>query len=175
MPDDLFSKTPKYTIDSSSLMAVFSDTPWLSKNTNTGLWEHIWKMMDEGVIISHAEVLAEIRKDGNKGEELYDWAHSHEFIFKKHDEHSEGQIIRSMSGKYKIFVNNNGKPSETHADPWLIAQAKCKSLTIISEERPSGSSNPARWKLPNVCGDPIFKIRCLNLWELTKQEGWTFR
>lgn len=175
MPDDLFSKPAVYTIDSSSLMAIFSDTPWVSKNTNAGLWDRIQMMINEGIIVSHVEVLAEIKKDGKKGEELFDWAHSHEYVFKKYEENLEGQIIRNMSARYKQFVNNGGKPSEAHADPWLIAQAKRRKLVIISEETLSGSADPARWKLPNVCADPSFGVQCINLWALTQQQNWKFR
>ena len=175
MPNDLFSRLAEYSIDSCSLMAIFSDASWVSKNINSGLWERIRKMIAEGIIISHAEVLAEIKKDGEKGQELHDWAHANERIFKKHDEDAEGRIIRSMSAKYRTFVNNGGKPSETYADPWLIAQAKCRRLKIISEERRSGNPDPGKHKLPNVCDDPLFNIKCLTLLELTREQKWTFQ
>lgn len=175
MLDDLFSKPAEYTIDSCSLMAIFSETPWVSKNTNPGLWDRVRQLIADGIIISHAEVLAEIKKDGKKGEELYDWAHANEHTFKQHEEDTEGEIIRSMSAKYKIFVNNAGKPTDAYADPWLIAQAKRNKLKIISEERRTGSSDPAKHKLPNVCDDPLFGIKCLTLWELTKERNWIFR
>ncbi|MBI5220442.1 MAG: DUF4411 family protein [Candidatus Liptonbacteria bacterium] len=175
MPGDLFSKPAEYTIDSCSLMSIFSETPWISKSVNPGLWERIKELMAEGVIISHAEVLAEIKKDGKKGEELYNWAHANEHIFKNHDEDIEGKIIRSMSVTYKVFVNNKNKASDVYADPWLIAQAKLHKLKIISEETHSGSTDPENYKLPNVCDDPLFGVKCLNLWELVTERGWTFQ
>jgi hypothetical protein len=174
MDSDIFSGLAEYTIDSSSLMDIFGDTPWVSKKNNPGLWGKIVELVDRGIIISHAEVLLEIKKDGTKGEELYDWAHTHEHIFKPHDERGEGIIIRSMSKKYKAFVND--KIGSAHADPWLIAQAKHRGLKIISEETLSNSPKPENCKkIPNVCRDPLFDVECLNLWELTKERHWTFQ
>jgi hypothetical protein len=173
MQDELFTKPPEYTIDSCSLMAMFNDEPWTSKRTTPGLWERVSELIAVGTIISHAEVLAEIRKDGKKGEELFNWANANSTIFKPHDAQGEGAIIRSMSTKYKGFVNNYGKPSEAHADPWLVAQAKRRNLKIISQEKPGG--NPRAPKLPNVCSDLEFSIKCLDLWELVGERGWVFR
>lgn len=168
----LFSKVAEYTIDSCSLMAMFNDEPWTSKKVTAGLWERISRLISEGVIISHAEVLAEIKKDGAKGEELFSWANANVKVFKPHDE-EEGRIIATMSGRYGRFVNNYGKPIDTYADPWLIAQAKRRRLKIISQETRSG--NPKTPKLPNVADDPQYGIKCLNLWELANERQWQFR
>jgi hypothetical protein len=170
---DLYSKPPEYTIDSSSLMAMFNDEPWTSKKTTPGLWERVSELIRMGIIISHLEVLAEIKKDGKKGEELFNWANSNKAVFKMHDDSNEGNVIRAMSTKYRTFVNNFGKASDAYADPWLIAQAKCLRIRIISQETMSGSIRKP--KLPNVCTDPTFNINCIGLWELAKELGWIFR
>ena len=171
--NDLFSKPAEYTIDSCALMAIFNDLSWTSKKITPGLWERIAALIGEGVIISHAEVLAEIKTDGMKGEELFNWAHSNGEVFKQHEIDIEGPLIRTMSGKYKSFVNNFGKPTNVYADPWLIAQAKRKNLKIITQENRSGS--PKTPKLPNVSDDPAFGVRCLSLLDLTTERAWSFR
>jgi len=171
--DNLFSKPAEYTIDSCSLMAMFNDEPWTSKKTTPGLWERISALIADGVIISHAEVLAEIKKDGQKGEELFNWANVNVHIFKAHAIEIEGPIIRSMSAKYNTFVTNYGKTADAYADPWLIAQAKSKGLKIITQETSSGS--PKKPRLPNVCNDPAFNVKCINLLELTIERQWVFR
>lgn len=78
-----------------------------------------------------------------------------------------------MSPKYAVFVN--AKTGPTHADPWLIAQAKCRNLTIISEEKLRNTSVVANYKLPNVCSDPLFNVPCMDLLGLVKEHGWKFR
>lgn len=172
MPNNLFSKPPKYTIDSSCLMDIFGDGTWVSKDVTPGLWKNISDLITEGTIISHAEVLKEIRTDGKRGVELYDWAQKNKDMFLKHRPHREGLIIRSMTNKYSDFVN--AKIGDAHADPWLIAQAKCDNLAIITEELYSASPNSKKWTIPNVCQDPSFSIRCLNLFDLAKDKGWKF-
>ena len=172
MEGDLFSKPAEYTIDSCSLMDIFNDDSWASKKVNSGLWTKIAELIDQGVIISHAEVLLEIKKDGTKGEELFNWANANSPVFKDHAA-EEGNIIRDMSKKYKVFVNN--KVDNAHADPWLIAQAKHRNIKIITEETFSNSSKPLKQKIPNVCGDPLFNVKYLNLLGLCKERNWVFQ
>ena len=172
MDGDLFSKPAEYTIDSSCLVAMFDDSPWTSKQINAGLWVRVLELINKGIIISHVEVLLEIKKDGRKGEELYNWVQSNKEIFRDYNEDAEGKIIRSMSEKYKAFVN--AKLVHEHADPWLVAQAKHRGLKIISEELFTTSPKPSRWGIPNVCRDPLFNIECINLWGLVKERNWKF-
>jgi hypothetical protein len=152
---------PKYTIDSSTLMDIFSDTPWISRKDNPTLWEKIEDLIKSGEVISHIEVYKEIKTDGKKGEELYTWAQANKSIFANHDEEHEGPVIRAMSKSYKDFVND--KVGTEHADPWLIAQAKVRNLTIITEEKGG---------IPAVCRDPDFNVRFVSLWELIKEQKW---
>src|SRR5437899_2265802 len=114
MARDLFSKPPQYTIDSSSLMDIFADEKMVSKNITSGLWTNIQTLIGQGIIISHIEVLHEIKKEGKKGEELYDWAHANEEIFQDYNWETEGRIIKAMSPKYGAFVN--AKVNHIHAD-----------------------------------------------------------
>src|SRR3989338_9732765 len=172
MEGDLFTKPPEYTLDSSSLMAMFDDSPWTSKKVTPGLWNRISQLISEGVIISHMEVLLEIKKDEEKGEELFNCAQSNKEFFKDYNPQEEGKIIRMMSAKFKGFVN--AKINSVHADPWLVAQAKHRNLKIISEETFTNSSKPIKCAIPNVCKDPSFNIGCINLSGLTKERNWTF-
>lgn len=172
MPGNLFSKQPEYTIDSSCLMDIFGDSSWKSKSINAGLWKKVEELIKEGVIISHIEVLGEIKKDGVRGEQLYNWAQENKSSFWEHNIKEEGEVIRAMSGQYKAFVDN--RVGDVYADPWLIAQAKTRGLTIITEEKASASSNMAKARIPNVCRDPLFNVRCIDLFELCKERGWVF-
>jgi len=172
MGDDLFSKPAEYTLDSSALMDIFGDSEWPSMRVTPGLWDRISQLISDGTIVSHFEVLREIKTDGRKGIALYDWAHRHSHIFKDYREHSEGKVIRAMSGKYKAFVNRS--ISDVYADPWLIAQAKCDGLTIITQEKLTDSPNLSKWNMPNICKDAGINVECLTLLELTKKCGWKF-
>lgn len=173
MANDLFSKTAKYTIDTSALIEIFDGDSLASQKYTPGLWEKILELIQDGTIISHYEVLREIKREKSKGEELFEWAQANREVFKDYDPDVEGPIIRLMSGKYKGFVN--GKVKSEHADPWLIAQAKFRNLTIICEEIRSNSPNPENHKIPNVCYDPLFSVPCISLVGLTAEMNWKFR
>jgi hypothetical protein len=173
MVADLFSQPPQYTIDSSSLMDIFSDEKMVSKSITPGLWTNVEALLSQGVIISHIEVLHEVKKQGGKGEELHDWAHANDGVFQEYNWEAEGRIIKLMSPKFCDFVN--AKVTHVHADPWLIAQAKHQKLTLISEEKWSGSKDARKAKLPNVCADPLFGVRCIDLLGLIKEQNWKFR
>ena len=54
------------------------------------------------------------------------------------------------------------------ADPFIIAAARLQSLTIVTEERPTGSIN--RPNIPDVCGD--YGISYINLLQLIRAEAW---
>lgn len=153
-------------------MDIFGDEKWTSKQVTPALWENIQQLISTGIVISHIEVLQEIKKEGKKGEELYAWAHAHEDMFCDYDWAAEGAIIRTMSPKYGAFVN--GKVSAIHADPWLVAQAKHRQLTLITEEKRVGSPDPKKHRLPNVCSDPAFGVRYVDLLGLVKENGWSF-
>jgi hypothetical protein len=173
MQVDLFSKPAQYTIDSCSLMDIFNDAPvWTSKAITPGLWSRIESMIADGTIISHIEVFQEIKTDGKKGVELYDWAQLNKQIFRDHRPEIEGPVIAQMTAKYSEFVN--GKLGSAHADPWLIAQAKCDGLKVITEETFSGSARPSGIRIPNVCADQLFGVKTLNLIELAQEQGWQF-
>ncbi|MFA5029622.1 MAG: DUF4411 family protein [Patescibacteria group bacterium] len=173
MINDLFSKPAEYTIDSSSLMDIFNGTGWSSKEVTPGLWANVLDLIKQGIIISHVEVLLEIKTDGKKGIELYDWAQKNKSIFQDYNLIAEGKILRTMSPKFSSFVN--AKIGSVHADPWLIAQAKHEGLKIITEERYTVSLKPSKWTIPNICKDSSYNVGCLDLLGLSKERGWTFR
>src|SRR5439155_21614464 len=117
MARDLFSKPPRYTIDSSSLIDIFADEKMVSKNITPGLWANIETLIREGGIISHITVLQEIKREETKGEELYSWAQANADIFQDYDWEPEGRINKRMSPKYSAFVN--ATMNHIYADPWL--------------------------------------------------------
>jgi hypothetical protein len=172
MEGELFLKPAQYTIDTCSLIDIFGSEKIVSKEYMPGLWEKIQALMNDGTIISHAEVLREIKKEGSKGEKLYEWAHANEKVFKDYEWTAEGAVIGSMSPKYAAFVD--AKVNDIHADPWLVAQAKCRGITVITEEKLSGSADLKKHKLPNVCADPQFAIGCIDLLGLIKEQEWKF-
>lgn len=172
MEGDLFSKPARYTIDTSSLIDIFGTEKMVSREFVPGLWKKISEWLEDGSMISHVEVLKEIRKDGRRGDALYEWAQAHSDVFKDYDWTREGRVIRGMSPMYEKFVD--AKIGAHHADPWLVAQAKVRGLILVSEEKRYNGLETARAKIPNVCEDAAFAVKCIDLTGLVRDEGWTF-
>jgi hypothetical protein len=55
-----------------------------------------------------------------------------------------------------------------HADPFIIAKARVRKATVVSEEK--NRENAA--KIPNICEE--FNIPCIDLQGFLMQENWTF-
>ncbi|NUR45669.1 MAG: DUF4411 family protein [Sphingomonas sp.] len=58
------------------------------------------------------------------------------------------------------------------ADPFVIALAESSDLKVITGERQSGSANPKKMKIPDVCLKR--GVNCGPLVELIREQGWSF-
>lgn len=59
------------------------------------------------------------------------------------------------------------------ADPWVVAHAAIGGYVIVTDERPKGPGVIDRnLKIPNVASE--HGLRCINLNDLARAEGWTF-
>lgn len=162
----LFDSLVKYTLDTSSLNEFFDDKRKYTKKHFSGLWNNILVLVENGEIISHREVYEEIMMGHYV--ELKKWARSNRYIFQNYDLPAEGDFIRRIDQKFPLFVHQ-GKTRQFYADPWLIAQAKINSLTVITEEKKNNSPR----QIPTVCTE--FNIKCLDLLGLIKERNWVFR
>ncbi len=165
MHQNLFVQ-PKYTIDTSALLALMNLGEKYEKETFKRLWQDVCTLCDSGKIVSHIEVHKEI-KEGGVGDQIL-WAKKYKAIFQKYDLPAEGIIIQDIGSKGGDFVHflEQGKQKSTHADPWLVAQAKINDLLLITEESPKKSSVPA------VC--LAMGVKPINLLGLMKEENWTY-
>jgi hypothetical protein len=136
------------------------------KETFKHLWEDFCALCDSGKIVSHLEVYKEIKEGGVKEQIM--WANQYKIIFQKYDLPAEGEVIQNIGSKGSDFVKflEQGKQKATHADPWLVAQAKINNLILIAEEAPKKSSIP--WVCHNI------GVKSINLLGLMKEENWTY-
>jgi len=167
----LFSKPALFTIDTSSFLEIFRDDGRHSKKHFPSLWNDVCQLIADGTMLSHVQVYNEI----SPGDELHTWAKANKDLFLEYDLPAEGDVIKSLTGDYKDFVNAKVKP--VNADPWLIAQAKVRGLTIVTEEVGTTGFNkpkPRNMRIPDVCGDPIINVRCITLLGLIQDRGWKY-
>jgi len=56
------------------------------------------------------------------------------------------------------------------ADPFVIAEAQARGCPVVTEEQGGKKEKP---RIPWVCGQ--FGVRCCEVLDLIRAEGWTFR
>lgn len=168
---DLFSGQEKYTIDLCSLREMFDPNRKYWHGVLGSLLADVEKSIADGIVISHIEVLKEIKKGGD--DELSHWVSDKEFMFKDYDSIVEAPIVSDIGSKYPGWVAGSGL-SSLKADPWLIAQAKGRGLTVITEEILITGSSPKEEKLhiPNVCKE--YGVKCFDLFSFIKEMGWKY-
>lgn len=151
-----------YSVDTSSLIFAWSEHYPIAH------FPRFWNAMDQLIadkrIFAPDEVLNECSK---RDEDLHNWLKDREQMFVPLEEpiqirHSE------ILAKFPQLVD--ARKTHFAADPWVIALALEHGLTIVTEERPTGSAQ--RPNIPDVCNDEQFTIPCINMLALIKTEKW---
>lgn len=172
---DLFSSLAKFTIDTSSFVTLFKDEDHgYTKKVFPSFWNDLHQLLIKYTAISHIQVLEEIKEYGDPDEELTKWVEANRHFFQDYDLGCEDNIIAQIGATYPKWVTSKAGP--IFADPWLVSQAKCRNLTIITEELPTVGSIPKEenLKIPDVCKLPYLQIKCLNVLGLAKEMNWKY-
>jgi len=74
--------------------------------------------------------------------------------------------VKAILAKHPKLVME--KKQRYAADPFIIATAKVKGLTIVTEEKVTGTLN--RPNIPDVCND--YGLAYINLLQFIKTEKW---
>ena len=114
------------------------------------------------VIVSPKEVLKEIEKGDDH---LKEWSKKQTKLFKDLTV-KQIKIVQEILAKYPKWLNEDSLTPI--ADPFVIACAKIKNGTVVTEEQ----LKPNAAKIPNVCAH--FNVPCIDLERFMQQQGWTF-
>lgn len=158
---------PKYTIDTSSLLAMMNSGEKYDKEVFKKLWNDFLVLCADGKVISHIEVHKEIIGGGIKNQIA--WVKSYKQIFQDYNLPDEANVIREIGSKgrdFEFFLQQR-KTKSVHADPWLVAQAKVENLILINEE---SVDSPKR--IPQVSN--AMGVRSINILGLIQEEGWSY-
>ena len=107
------------------------------------LWAKMSDAIDSGIVISCEEVLDEL-SIGN--DDLIKWAKLRNGAFLTSGADIQ-RIVREILQKYPALVTGTRKANS--ADPFVIALARQKGYTLVSDEAWAGNGQPI--KIPNVC------------------------
>lgn len=154
----------RYSVDTSALLDGWRR--YYPPDVFPALWERLDGLIGLGHFRATEEVLEELKR---KDDEIYAWAaERRESLFVPLDEAIQVEVAAILANHKKLVDTRQNRSA---ADPFVIALARLESCTVVTGERPTGSSE--RPNIPDVCG--ALGVRCIGLLELIRSEGWAFR
>lgn len=109
------------------------------------------------------QVLHEI---GKQEDQLHKWvAARRERLFVPLDRPIQ-EYAKIVINRFPSLVNPSGTRGQ--ADPFVIALAAVRHLTVVSEEH----SKPTKPRIPDVCR--VLGIKCVPLVEVFREQRWTW-
>src|SRR6185295_11503438 len=99
------------------------------------IWDDIEKMIERNEIISPMEVKEELKP---KDKTMLKWLNDRSQLFLELSE-PEQRLLSELLGKFRNLnvVGGTTQP----ADPYVIAIARIRNATVVTDERPSGGQD----------------------------------
>ena len=163
-----------YVFDTSSIRSLQHFYPRVFKS----IWNGLDALVQQDCLISTREVFNELERQAVSAEVLQ-WATDNKSIFTM-PAAAELQFVSTIF-QVKHFQSLIGVQQRLKgtpvADPFVIACAKIRQGTVVTEEgwvRPSDKliPKPNAAKIPNVCAH--FKVPSVDLERFMQQQGWAF-
>lgn len=154
-----------YVFDTSSLSALKHFYPVIFKSIWTGLDD----LVQQQKLISTREVWNEMER-GNPDQHTNEWLKLRKELFTTPSA-AELQFVAQIfqiSHFQGLIGQKQRLTGAPVADPFVIACAKVKDGTVVTEEQ----FKPEAAKIPNVCRH--FNVPCINLEIFMQQQGWSF-
>lgn len=154
-----------YVFDTSSIRSLQHFYPSVFRT----IWDGLDILIQQQYLISTREVWNEVERQ-NISKEVLDWAKQNKSIFTIPTA-AELQFVATILqvSHFQALIGEQQKlKGMPVADPFVIACAKIRSGTVVTEER----LKPTAAKIPNVCQH--FNVPCIDLEGFMQQQGWTF-
>lgn len=149
-----------YSIDTSAFLDAW--VRYYPPDVFPGIWEQMDRAAKNGIVKSSDEVLRELSK---KDDGAHDWIKAHTEMVIPLDNEIERHVQEIMS-RYPRLVDS--KKGRSGGDPFVIAVARVKNLTVITGE--NGTGNIAIPRIPDVCDD--LGIRWLRMLDFFREQRW---
>jgi len=150
-----------YCFDTSVLIECWS------RSYPSDVFPGLWLKLDE--LIAHQKVLCpdEVRVElARQEDELTKWINARPHMFVPLDDaiqRATSEVLVQHPLLMKATKNRNG------ADPFVIATARVRSLTVVTEEKGGTKTKP---KIPSVC--EALGVPCVNVLSFLRDQGWSF-
>ena len=156
-----------YAVDNDVLITLMRYHP-PDKPTYQAIWDEIESLIKQKSIFSTIVVYDDIMKYLGKDDRLKKWAISHKKrFFISHDQET-WQLAKDIIRKFPDLLDKKKlQTGEPDADPFLIALAKSRGATIITQER-KGLPN----KIPMVASH--YRVKSIDLYEFFEERKLKF-
>ena len=127
----------KYVIDACALIDAAKNYN-MSKKTFSNIWETFNEMVEDGRLISSAEILDELKDD-----DIEKWGKQHKKAFlplSREIQEKATEILEKYPNMIKIATKAN-----SNGDPFLIATALVEGGVVVTNEKRGEN------KIPNIC------------------------
>lgn len=154
-----------YVFDTSSLRSLQHFYPSVFKT----IWDGLDALVQQEILISTREVWNELERQ-NISADVLAWAKQNKKIFTTPTA-AELQFVAQILqiNHFQALIGEQQRLKGTPvADPFIIACAKIKGGTVVTEEQ----LKPNAAKIPNVCAH--FNVPCIDLEDFMQQQGWAF-
>lgn len=150
-----------YCFDTSALLQCWAR--YYPIDVFPGLWDRLATMIEDGEIQSPDEVGREIAK---KDDGLNEWVKEHAQLLVPLDDETQRATAEVLGAFPELVKELSGR---NQADPFVVALARVRSVTVVSEEKGGSQARP---RIPMVCEH--FEVRCMDVVSFIRDRGWTF-
>ena len=148
-----------YSVDTSALMDAW--VRYYPPDVFGTLWTRLDELGKSGRLLAIDEVRRELEK---KDDELYKWVSARPTMIVTLDEALQGASTPIIN-RFPSLTNTKTVMSGS-ADPFVIALAQVRELTVVTSEK----SKPSKPRIPDVC--KVLGVPCITLVEMFRKEGW---
>lgn len=153
---------PRYSVDTSILITAWRDLYPI--DLFPSLWEEFARLIENREALISDEVYLEI---GGRDDGLHEWATPYKDAFEPLSDDVQTATTEVLS-EFPRLVNT--AKFRDRADPFVIAVARVHETCVVTNE---GTGSERKPHIPDVCS--YFGIRCINLLQFLREQGWVFR
>lgn len=151
----------KYSIDTSSLVESW----W--RRYPPDVFPTLWENYLPQLIAAHElhaseEVHVELER---QEDDVLAWSEGQPNFFIEIDGTLQ-TVVKAILANHANLID--ARAGRSGADPFVIALAQVNDAAVVTEEQ----SRPTKPRIPDVC--QALGIRCLNMLDLIREEGWQF-
>lgn len=126
------------------------------------IWTHMDTSAEKGEIFVIEEVVRELEK---KDDGAHEWVKTHASMIVSIDADVQSHLVEIMA-RYPRLVDS--KKNRSVGDPWVIALAKARGMTVVTAEKATGVI--AKPRIPDVCKD--LGVASVGVIDFFRRQGW---